>query len=81
MAPWEGVRLAPSHYPGRDRVLALAATVKMLYGIEFTLPLYKHGDKSKRKTNKYTDLSDNIQSVYYQDFKRFYDYAVMKGLP
>lgn len=71
MATWEGVQLAPSHYPGRDRVLALAAVLKMAYGKEYILA----------GRVKYTTLPLAEQAAKYQWFKRFYDNTVMKGLP
>ena len=73
MAPWEGVPLAPRHWPGRDKVLALAAVLKMVCGREFEVAIRSPERNGKRTIAKYMDLNEATQRLTYFRFKDYYD--------
>lgn len=71
---WQGVRLAPKKWPGEAKVLALAATLKLMLGEEVTVAI------STGKKTKYVDLPVSQQVCYYHFFKQSYDYMMMRTL-
>ncbi len=79
MTHWEGVKLAPNHWPGRDKVLALAATLKLMFGEEFTFYTQVRAG-AKRIAHNYVLLDEGEQQRYYQQFKRYYDKHMMRLL-
>ena len=76
--PWEGVPLAPRHWPGKARVLTLAATLKLIYGKEFEIIL--RPAKGGRSKVKYTDLTDGHIVKFYPEFKDYYDHIIQRTL-
>ena len=76
--PWEGVPLAPRHWPGQARVLTLAATLKLMFGIEFSVVL--RPERGKRTMVKYTQLPLEVQVRNYYQFKAFYDQLIQRTL-
>lgn len=76
--PWEGVPLAPHHWPGQARVLALAATLRLMFGVEMEIIL--RPDKGKRNKVKYTDLPLDRQVQQYRWFKEYYDTYIQRTL-
>lgn len=77
MTHWEGVQLAPNRWPGRDKVLVLAATLKLVCGVE-----YKYYKARRRgdgpKYTLYTSMDEADQRVLYPVFKSFYDKHMMR---
>ncbi len=78
MTHWEGVKLAPNHWPGRDKVLALAATLKLMFGEEYKITIEVRGQKEV--TYSYVQLSEDKQRHDYGHFKRYYDKHMMRLL-
>lgn len=76
--PWEGVPLAPRNWPGQARVLALAATLRLMFGVEFEIIL--RPDKGKRTKVKYTDLPLDRQVQFYRQFRDYYDHMIQRTL-
>jgi hypothetical protein len=76
---WEGVKMAPNHWPGRDKVLALAATLKLMFGEEFTFYTQVRAG-TKRIAHNYVLLHEGEQRHYYYKFKLFYDKHMMRLL-
>jgi hypothetical protein len=75
---WEGVKLAPNHWPGRDKVIALAATLKLMFGDEYKITIKVRGQKEV--TYSYVQLSEDKQRNDYKHFKRYYDKHMMRLL-
>jgi len=76
---WEGVKLAPNYWPGRDKVLALAATLKLMFGEEFTFyTARRKGEKGV--AHNYVLLNEGEQRHYYYKFKLYYDKHMMRLL-
>jgi hypothetical protein len=75
---WEGVKLAPNRWPGRDKVLALAATLKLMFGDEYKITITVRGQKEV--TYSYALLSEDAQHYHYEYFKRYYDKHMMRLL-
>ena len=78
MTHWEGVKLAPNHWPGRDKVLALAATLKLMFGVEYKITIKVRGQKEVVYT--YLQLSEDKQRSDYKHFKMHYDKYMMRLL-
>lgn len=79
MTHWDGVKLAPNHWPGRDKVLALAATLKLMFGEEYKF--YTQVRKgAKKEHHSYMLLQEGEQRFYYRQFKQFYDKQIMRLL-
>lgn len=76
--PWEGVPLAPRHWPGSPTVLTLAATIKLMFGKEFEVIL--RPAKGGRSKVKYTDLPLDQQVRNYFQFKNYYDHMIQRTL-
>ena len=76
--PWDGVPLAPRHWPGKAKVLTLAATLKLIYSKEFEVVL--RPAKGGRSKVKYTDLTDGHIVKFYPEFKAFYDNTIQRTL-
>ena len=76
--PWDGVPLAPRHWPGKARVLTLTATLKLIYGKEFEVEL--RTSRYGRTKVKYTDLTDGHIVKFYPEFKAFYDNTIQRTL-
>ena len=75
---WEGVPLAPRHWPGQEKIRTLAATLKLMFGIEFSVVL--HPERGKRTMVKYTQLPLEVQVRNYYQFKAFYDQLIQRTL-
>lgn len=78
MTHWGGVKLAPNHWPGRDKVLALAATLKLMFGDEYKITIKVRGQKEV--VYSYTLLSEDAQRYHYKYFKMYYDKHMMRLL-
>lgn len=76
--PWEGVPLAPRHWPGSPTVLTLAATLKLMFNRELEVVL--RPDKGKRTLVKYTDLPLDRQVQFYRQFRDYYDHIIQRTL-
>jgi hypothetical protein len=72
------VPLAPRHWPGKARVLTLAATLKLVFGKEYEIVL--RPAKGSRSKVKYTDLTDGHIVQFYPEFKAFYDHNMQRTL-
>lgn len=77
---WEGVRLAPRHWPGSPTVLTLAATLKLMFGKEFEIALHPSERKGKRVIVKYMDLPPDRQAELYKQFRDYYNYMIHRTL-
>jgi hypothetical protein len=75
---WEGVKLAPNHWPGRDKVIALAATLKLMFGVEYKITIKVRGQKEVVYT--YLQLSEDKQRSDYKHFKWYYNKHMMRLL-
>lgn len=79
MTHWDGVQLAPNHWPGRDKVLALAATLKLVCGVEYKFYSLTQARKiAKKEYHNYILLHESEQRVRYPQFKSFYDKHMMR---
>lgn len=78
--PWEGVPLAPRHWPGSSAVLTLAATLKLMFGKEFEIALHPPERKGKRVIVKYMDLPPDRQVELYKQFRDYYDHMIQRTL-
>lgn len=78
--PWDGVKLAPNHYPGQAGVLTLAATLKLIFGVEFDVALHPAKSGGKRTIVKYTSLDEATQRMTYLRFKLYYDSIMIRTL-
>ena len=76
--PWEGVPLAPRHWPGSPTVLTLAATLKLMFGKELEVVL--RPAKGGRSKLKYTDLPLDRQVEFYRQFRDYYDHIIQRTL-
>lgn len=76
--PWEGVPLAPRHWPGQARVSTLAATLRLMFGVEFSVVL--RPDRGKRTKVKYTSLPLDRQIQFYRQFRDYYDHMIQRTL-
>lgn len=75
---WEGVPLAPQHWPGQEKIRTLAATLKLMFGKEVEL-VYRP-DEGGRKREKYTNLPIHVQINNYYKFKAYYDQLIQRTL-
>lgn len=76
--PWEGVPLAPRHWPGSPTVLTLAATLKLMFNRELEVVLCP--SKGGRTLVKYTDLPLDRQVQFYRQFRDYYDHIIQRTL-
>jgi hypothetical protein len=76
--PWEGVPLAPRQWPGQDKVLTLAATIKLMFGKEFEVVIRPNTGGRQRLT--YTSLPLDVQIRNYYKFKDYYDHNIQRTL-
>ena len=79
--PWEGVPLAPRHWPGQARVLTLASTLKLMFGKDFEIirGIVRHAEGGRYKI-KYTDLPLDRQVEFYRQFRDYYDHNIQRTL-
>lgn len=81
--PWEGVPLAPRHWPGQARVFTLAATLRLMFGKEFEIALHPPGwqeRKGKLVIVKYMDLPPDRQVQFYPKFRNYYNHMIQRTL-
>lgn len=78
--PWEGVPLAPRHWPGSPTVLTLAATLRLMFGKEFEVALHPPERMGKRVIVKYMDLPPDRQVELYRQFRDYYDHMIQRTL-
>lgn len=76
---WEGVPLAPRHWPGQEKIRTLAATLRLMFGKEFEMVF--RPDTGGRLRLKYTQLPLEVQvQNYYKLFKDYYDHMIQRTL-